>query len=431
MGDVKNNPIPFREKAFAVFALLYGSTAFTQLLLSSEDYSAVGDENLKTPIKIVFWLTLYLIAAYFTGKLYRSATSTLKQMPVFIALMGFIITSVLWSGSRSASLLSVCALLGNSLIGFYFGFRYTMQEFLRLLGWVYGIVVVCTFLSPLFTADYAIGIGYWTGFFSNKNALGVNVLIGFLVFNTLARTAKHHKWLYHSFSLLCAVLIFLSGAATCMVIFVLLVCALIFRTFAERHLSSASSRAYFGALALACLTVFAWLNVDGILDALGRNPDLSGRVQVWGFLMLMARTRPIFGYGYGGFWVIGGPAQDLWDAFQLDPTYAPHTHNGYLQLLLDCGFIGLGLLLVLLFMAIRKAWAYAIATRNFWPLYLVVALSLHNSTDTTFAARNHICWLLFVAVLVQLTRASAAEMGAVVQMKNTYPARADVSPASA
>jgi exopolysaccharide production protein ExoQ len=431
MGEVKNKPILFREKAFAVFVLLYGSTAFTRLLLSPEDYSAVGDENLKTPIKIVLWLTIYLIAAYFTGKLYHSVTSTLKQMPVFIALMGFIIMSVLWSGFRSASLLSVCALLGNSLIGFYFGVRYSVREFLRLLGWVYGIVVVCTFLSPLFTAHYAIDIGYWTGFFSNKNYLGVNVLIGFLVFNTLARTAKQRKWLYHSCSVLCAVLIFLSGAATCMVIFVLLACAMIFRAFAERHLSSASSRARFGVVALACLTVFAWLNLDRILEALGRSPDLTGRVQVWGFLMLMAGIRPILGYGYGGFWVVGGPAQDVWDAFQVDPTFAPHTHNGYLQLFLDCGIIGLGLLLVLLLIAVRKAWTYAIATKNFWPLYLVVVLSLHNTTDTTFAARNHICWLLFVAVLVQLTRASVAEVRAAVQTKTTYPARADIYPASA
>ena len=67
----------------------------------------------------------------------------------------------------------------------------------------------------------------------------------------------------------------------------------------------------------------------------------------------MVMDKPLLGYGYGGFWVYGGPAQTVWDALGIDPSDASYAHNGYLQLLADCGIVGLALLLGLLFTVIR------------------------------------------------------------------------------
>ena len=66
---------------------------------------------------------------------------------------------------------------------------------------------------------------------------------------------------------------------------------------------------------------------------------------------------------------------------------------------------GLALLLALVAFAFRKAWAYAEATKDVWPLCFFAFMALDNLGEGTYAERNSLCWLLFVAMLVQMVRA--------------------------
>lgn len=428
MAGNKKKSAPFGERVFAVCALLYGSTAFIRLLMGADEYGGVGDETLASPTKRILWLITYVMAGYFLTKRHKSALEALRKMPHLVLLMAYIATSVVWSGSRTISILSVAALAGNSLIGLYFGVRYGVAEFLRLLGWVYGIVALATFLSPILIRDYHIEGGYWIGFFAQKNALAMNTTVGFLVFIMLARNEKKWKWVHLGFCALCAGLILLSGSTTCIIILLVLLCAMICRAVVEKYAVSTVSRALLAILFLACSTMIMLLYSDGIFPALASSETFIGRVGMWSILLGMVRDKLLLGYGYGGFWVFGGPAQTIWDTLRVDPTDASYAHNGYVQLLVDGGIVGLALLLGLLFTVFRKAWAFSRITKNTWPLYFVVFLLLHNLTEGTFVARNNICWLVFVAVMVQLVRAFPLEGGKIVQAKSTYP---EISPASA
>jgi O-antigen ligase len=425
----REKPAAFWERAFAVCALLYGSTAFIRLLLSAEDYSAIGADNLASPTKRILWGITYAVAAYFLSKRYKSAPDVLRKMPLLMLLMAYIAISVLWSGSRMISILSFVALAGNSLIGIYFGIRYGIREFLRLLGWSYGIIAVSSFLSPILIRDYVIEGGYWNGFFAHKNALGASMTAGFLVFMVLARIEGKSRLLYRFFAVLCAGLVFLSGSATSIVILAALTFMMIGHFFMKKYIRRISSRAFVAVLILICATMLVFSNWSGILSALGKDTDFTGRVGIWGVLLSMARDKPLLGYGYGGFWILGGPAQDLWDRLGVSPEDAAYAHNGYLQLLVDGGIIGLALLLGTLFTTFRKAWDYFVVTKNTWPLYFVVFVLLHNLTEATFAVRNNVNWLLFVAVSVQLVRGFSRE-GTTVQMEMTFPSKTQISPAS-
>jgi O-antigen ligase len=431
MVDKKEEVVPFSEKVFAVCALLYASTAFIRVLMNADEYAATGDEALASPVKRILWTITYVMAGYFFSKRYRPALAVLRKMPLLVLLMTYIAASVLWSESRTISILSVAALAGNSLIGVYFGVRYGIAEFLRLLGWFCGITAVATFLSPLLIRYYYVDGGYWTGFFANKNALGMNMTVGFLVFVMLARNEKKWKWLHGAFSALCAGLIFLSGSTTCIVIFFVLICAMVFQVFLEEYLLSSRSRALFAVLFSGCTTAIVLLYWEGILSALEKSETLLGRVVIWIAMISMARGKALLGYGYGGFWVFGGPAQTIWDTLRIDPSDASYAHNGYLQLLLDCGIIGLALLFGLLFIASRKVWSYFRKTNNGWPLYFLLFLLLHNLAESTFVARNNISWLLFVAVLVQLTRVLSAKTRKAAQVEAVYRPRSEISSAPA
>lgn len=426
---LRNNPVPVSEKIFGVCALLYSSSAFIQLFMSADEYRGMADEVLASPVKRIVWPIIYMMALYFLAK-QKWNMQLLKKMPLLTVLIGYVGITVLWSGSITASVLSVAALVGNTLVGFYFGIRYGIKEFLRLLSWVFGIAAVGAVFAPIVIGNQAFDGGFLIGFFAGKNSLGSILTIGFLVFTMLAKYIPDRERLYQGFAALCVLLVLLSGSATCILILFAFIVAIFFRYGVDKIIFSTKYRTLIFAAVLILSVVTIFSSWDGILELLGKGPDLTGRVSLWGMLLLMARDRPLLGYGYGGFWVFGGPAQMVWDALGVDPAYASYAHNGYLQFLLDCGLAGIGILFGLLFTSMRRAWGYAARTKEFWPIYFLVFIILNNLTESTLVARNNISWLLFVAVTVQLTKTQATERCRVDRARLAYHLGSEASSAS-
>ena len=144
-----------------------------------------------------------------------------------------------------------------------------------------------------------------------------------------------------------------------------------------------------GPIILIVLTVFiiiygtvtpiiGRLSVIDISSTVGREENLTGRVDVWRQIVPVAMQRPILGYGFGGFWTTNARKQfDMSDA-----------HNGYLDLILQSGFVGLVLYAIFLLSSIRKA--QRVLTQDFdwgaiWICYLVMGL-LINITESTFSS---------------------------------------------
>ena len=80
------------------------------------------------------------------------------------------------------------------------------------------------------------------------------------------------------------------------------------------------------------------------------EPTFTGRTDVWDFAIQEFQKRPIFGYGYHSFWKIGdlSPAHNAPYGFV---QVAGHGHNGYIDLALETGLVGLMLFLLLLCIA--------------------------------------------------------------------------------
>ena len=78
---------------------------------------------------------------------------------------------------------------------------------------------------------------------------------------------------------------------------------------------------------------------------------LTGRTELWSELMTYIGARPIVGYGFDGFW---GPIHTASVALSLG-WVVPHAHNGYIEMLLDLGVVGLVLFLAVLFAGLSHA----------------------------------------------------------------------------
>ena len=118
------------------------------------------------------------------------------------------------------------------------------------------------------------------------------------------------------------------------------------------------------------------LSLMDISSAFGREKNLTGRTDIWAILLPHVMERPIFGSGFGGFWTA-----------ELHKLTSSHAHNGYLEIILGLGFIGLLLFAIFFMSTCRKA--QRAMTRDFdWGVliicYLLMAL-VHNITEASVA----------------------------------------------
>jgi hypothetical protein len=89
-----------------------------------------------------------------------------------------------------------------------------------------------------------------------------------------------------------------------------------------------------------------------VFHELGRNTDLTGRAsEIWPLLIPMA-PNALLGAGFESFW-LGPRMQKVWDA--IPNLYVSEAHNGYLELYLNVGVIGVSLIILVLAHGYRRS----------------------------------------------------------------------------
>ena len=123
------------------------------------------------------------------------------------------------------------------------------------------------------------------------------------------------------------------------------------------------------------------LSEAGAVDpfgAVGRDTTLTGRAEIWGFVDLYVQQRPWLGFGYRAF-----PLADL---LRLDPRWGldsyvvGSTHNAYLAIITEIGYLGLAVYFawLLTFLSGRFPWRdrkARLLPAMVLPIYLVSGLT--------------------------------------------------------
>jgi exopolysaccharide production protein ExoQ len=95
----------------------------------------------------------------------------------------------------------------------------------------------------------------------------------------------------------------------------------------------------------------AAISFDSILELLGKDPTLTGRTDIWGYVIPYIYQRPLLGWGYGAFFSSLNPA--AWEVANSMHWFAPEAHNGLLDILLGTGVVGVIWFVCLLVRTIR------------------------------------------------------------------------------
>jgi len=261
------------------------------------------------------------------------------------------------------------------------------------------------------------GVQMYTGVTTQKNSLGILCLViglyflwSFVVFwrdRKAARRAQH--LIAHAVILAMVVyLLWICNSMTC--ISCLSMAGGVMVLASRPTVFRRSWLVHFLVAATLCFSSFALFFDSGgdLLQGVGRNPSLTGRTAIWSAVIPMVKT-PLVGTGYESFW-LGDRLQEFWSiqggAFKM----LNEAHNGYIEIYLNLGWIGIGLLATVIIMGYRKI---IVMLRNepqaaSLAIAFFVAEIIYNFTEAGFRMMGPL-WILFLLVILGMPKVAVSE----------------------
>jgi len=393
-----NRIFPSIEKSFhlSMLALIMGALIPLWQDMSGNPVDPYEGDGLTRGLLLAgYSLVLFLLLR--TPK--RSLRAFLQSPALGLLLLwtGF---SLAWTTTPEVTLRKVAAVFLTSLYGVYLALRFTPWKFLRLLGYtllaLLGASLLLIFLLPEWGVMGYPHEGAWRGIFVHKNMLGRFASFGILVFLALLVSGEREErplWLGGLF--LSSILLLGSRSATswilAVVVFMLALGLRLATSYRGLWPLFLFALPVAGGSAMALASSY-----ETILESLGRDVTLTGRVPLWLTLIPFIQERPWTGYGLGGFWLgWKGPSAYVWSQVGWNP---PHGHNGYLDLWLDLGLVGfllgLWILLSLLLQGVRQYLREGFSGMTLFLAGLGVFLAVYNLTESNFLRANNFYWLL-------------------------------------
>jgi O-antigen ligase len=247
-----------------------------------------------------------------------------------------------------------------------------------------------------------------TGMTNNKNSLGVLCAVcGIGIVWNLASMWRNNKISANKLQVLVQGLmlimtmwvLLLAHSATAIVCFI--IGAGIVIVMAVDALRSRSI-ILFGLPVFLLLGVYMFSSnpVAFLTGLVGRNETLTDRTEIWQKVIEMAGD-PIVGVGYRSFW-LGDRLERLWSDYSWHPTEA---HNGYLEIYLDLGVIGVILLTGILISSLRANITLVRSDLELGPLKLamLVSIIIYNIAESAFRP-DFLMYFVFTLVVIQFPR---------------------------
>lgn len=137
--------------------------------------------------------------------------------------------------------------------------------------------------------------------------------------------------------------------------------------------------------------------MEVIAPMLGRDATLTGRTDViWDVLIPIAMENPIMGVGYGAFWI---------RPIDFDLHFSVNeAHNGYLDVFIELGVVGLMLLPFVVVECFQRA-RFECEREFDWGalrISFLFMMLLHNIAETSFLRSRELIWNVFILLMVAI-----------------------------
>ncbi|MDO9609419.1 MAG: O-antigen ligase [Brevundimonas sp.] len=372
----------------------------------------IAPDQGETPILRLIWLPVYAVTA---GLIVFRFEKIIRAWPAWLmvgALVALAYVSQYWSIDPGVTERRAIALAINSAFAVYLGAVFRGAALPRVLMHTSLVMAVgsliMVFAFPRIGVHQYDNAGLWRGLWYEKNQMGLVMVVGAV--SAAASLAADHlaqngrkPWVALLALGLTTLLVVATQSKTSLLCWILGV-GMVGGWWTLRQGGAAVTVAavWLGVVSAAG---GAWLwNTDSaaILEALGKDPSLTGRTLIWEALMRKVAERPWTGYGFSAFWGVDSiPAREI----RLETQWpVPSAHNGWIDLLVQLGWPGavaVGTIMAVSAVMILVRMNGLGAREGFWSIgYLAVffALSLSESVLLTHA---NLPWILMLAILAR------------------------------
>jgi len=397
------------ERLFHILAFAWQLGAFGTLLsLGSSDTGELGAAN--NPLTTIGNAALLGVVLVLMLSHWRMVLRLAPGMWPVLGLVSLAFLSTTWSDYPAVTVRRAGTLATITMWAWYITARYDLKDIISIVRQV---------MWPAALASLAIGIGGlgrdpdgdWAGLFQLKNELGMIMALGIISFfyTLLAEMfSQRPRSLTILFSvaglLLCCGLLYLSQSRTAWVTGLIGLIFCVVTKLTHKRVGAAIIIWTAIVLLLGPAVVLAMDQLGTIAAMLGRDSSLTGRVDLWLALQSYIMQRPWLGHGLGAFWVDQSPnVLEIWTAVDWHP---PNAHDGWLDLLLELGVVGLSLAAIQMLLLLANGIRAVIDGQEPGAQYLlatVFAILIHNLTESGLV-RPGLSWCLLVVATAALAK---------------------------
>lgn len=355
----------------------------------------------------LIFLVIALIAFFLVLPSWKRVLYFLEKEKTILVLILVSVLSVSWSFVPDITLRRSIGLVATTVLGVFWGTRFNLRQQVELLAYTFGVAIVLSIIFALLLPKYGVmselHTGAWRGIYTHKNVLGKIMVLSTGLFWMLSIHERTNKLLPRLGFLLSFLLILFSTSVSSLMsaVFLLGITSLL-RILRWNYKLAISSVGF----SLAVFTqIYIWLvtNLETFLGSFGKDATLTGRTDLWPAVLDMISKHPWLGYGYSGFW-LSSEADNVWRAIQWE---APNAHNGFLDLWLELGLLGLLTFLFGFLNALFKGMKWfqiSQTTEGTWPLVFLSYIVISNFSESSLLGSNSFFWVLYIGVSLGLIK---------------------------
>lgn len=322
-----------------------------------------------SPVDRIFFAILFIAALVILVSRGRHTFKSLNaNFPILLYFL-FCLASVFWSSYPEVSLKRWAKSIGDLLmVLIVVTDEHPIAALRRLFSRVGFVLIPASLLFIKYYPNYGRGYDAYSGAPSNlgvttnKNILGVVTfilllgalwrIIGLLRSDEMPSHPRRHLLAQGAILLLGIYLLIFANSDTSTVAFVLGAGLLLATSLRFMRRNAGAVHVLVVSLLVAAGFAMLFGGLAGIAHALGRNSHLTGRTDIWAAVIPMV-PNALVGAGFESYWLSPHVLTRLWQLFPGLPLN--EAHNGYVEVYLELGWIGVGLIVFILLDGYRRS----------------------------------------------------------------------------
>lgn len=358
------------------------------------------------PVNQIVFIMLFLLALRVIVAKFQDVWFFIKKSYLLFIFILFTLMSFFWSDypflsfKRSfqivvtfITILNVITLLKLNKI----------LKILLLIGLFYSVVNYISCIIIPEAIDPAFGT--WRGIEPSKNGLGYNALMLLIIGYSNVLTEEIMQKVFGRLLVVLATgLIILAFSTTNIIGMILVLCIILLSKikyfFKDLGISKFIFNLSLGAILVftILLSVYSKEIISTIPGLFGKDTSLTGRDVIWIYIWNEILKRPLLGYGYGTYWIMGTHIIDLFSSYV--GWRVNEAHNGFLEIALQLGIVGFAIFILTYFSFIIKA----LKQENILAIIVILAITLVNFSESFIFTPRDPSTLLFILFYLNLVK---------------------------